>query len=70
MFFLFYLQLQCVANYDFTGQDDEELNLKRGDIIHVTDKSDPNWWSGELKKQDGKIEKGVFPATYVSTYNG
>ncbi len=58
-----------IANYDFKPQDAEELELKRGDIISVVDKGDPNWWTGELVR-NGRLVRGVFPATYVSPYNG
>lgn len=48
------------AVYDFNGQEKDELQLHRGDIVTVIDHSDKNWWVGELNGQSG-----MFPATYV-----
>lgn len=48
------------AIYDFTPQEPNELEFKRNDIITVTDRSDQNWWEGEIGNR-----KGYFPATYV-----
>ncbi|KRX76532.1 Sex muscle abnormal protein 5, partial [Trichinella nativa] len=52
------------AMFDFTPQEEGELEFKRGDIITATDKSDDNWWEGIL---NGK--SGIFPATYVCPYS-
>jgi growth factor receptor-bound protein 2 len=49
-----------VAAYDFTPQEDVEIELKRGDRIRVLDRTDINWWKGEIH---GRV--GLFPATYV-----
>ncbi|CAG5118055.1 unnamed protein product, partial [Candidula unifasciata] len=48
------------ALYDFTPANAEEVELKKGDIILLIAKSDPNWWEGEVR---GK--KGFFPKNYV-----
>lgn len=45
------------AAYDFQAEDDTELSMKKGDVIRVTETTDPNWWAGmylltnELKKK-------------------
>lgn len=52
------------ALYDFTPQEQGELEFKRGDVITVTDRSDPHWWSGEMGNR-----RGLFPATYVAPYH-
>jgi len=52
------------ALYDFTPQEQGELEFKRGDIITVTDRSDQHWWCGEIADR-----KGLFPNTYVTTYH-
>ncbi|KAK3761357.1 hypothetical protein RRG08_060924 [Elysia crispata] len=51
------------AMYDFTPANDEEIPLKRGDVIRLVCKSDENWWEGEV---DGKT--GFFPKIYVKEY--
>ncbi len=35
------------AAYDFNAEDDSELSMKRGDVVRVTETSDPNWWTGK-----------------------
>lgn len=49
--------------YDFKPQETGELELHRGDIITVVNRSDKNWWKGKVGAQ-----KGIFPATYVVPY--
>lgn len=53
-----------LAMYDFNPQENGELEFKRGQIITVTDRSDENWWEGEIGNR-----KGYFPATYVQPYH-
>lgn len=49
------------ALFTFTAQDNDELSFVAGDWITVLDKSNPNWWKGQVH---GSI--GIFPANYVS----
>ncbi|KAI2804907.1 hypothetical protein RDWZM_008181 [Blomia tropicalis] len=51
------------AIYDFSPQEAGELEFHRGDIITVVDRSDANWWEGEIGTR-----RGFFPATYASPY--
>ncbi|KAI8796822.1 sex muscle abnormal protein 5 [Biomphalaria glabrata] len=51
------------AMYDFTPTNQEELALKKGDVIRLLAKSDPNWWEGEV---NGRM--GFFPKNYVKEY--
>eukprot|EP00040_Diaphanoeca_grandis_P029772 m.175099 g.175099 ORF g.175099 m.175099 type:complete len:404 (+) comp31799_c2_seq1:227-1438(+) len=48
--------------YDFEATEDNELSFKAGDVIVVTDHSDPNWWSGH----DQHGSQGFFPTSFVS----
>ncbi|GIY22285.1 growth factor receptor-bound protein 2 [Caerostris extrusa] len=52
------------AMYDFHPQEAGELEFRRGDIITVMDRSDQNWWEGEIGSR-----RGYFPATYVVPYH-
>lgn len=52
------------AMYDFTPQEAGELEFRRGNIITVIDKTDDNWWEGEIGNR-----RGYFPATYVTPYH-
>ena len=42
---------------DYIAQDEEdELTLRRGDIIRVIEKDNSGWWKGELRGR-----QGLFP---------
>lgn len=59
--------MKTEALYDFDG-DETELTFKMGDVIHVTDNSDPNgWWRGYLAR-DTSMQKRVasFPVNYTT----
>jgi len=50
------------AVYSFTAQDHDELSFNAGDWITVLDKSNKNWWKGQVHNA-----VGIFPSNYVST---
>lgn len=49
------------ALYGYEKQNDDELSLVEGDIIHIVDKPDPDWWEGECAGFHG-----FFPSNHVS----
>ncbi len=51
------------AAYDFQAEDESELSMRKGDVVRVTETSDPNWWSAENEKT-GK--KGIVPCQYLT----
>ncbi|TSK62649.1 Growth factor receptor-bound protein 2-B [Bagarius yarrelli] len=50
------------ALYDFTAEEQDELNFSAGDVIEVLDQSESFWWVGRVR---GK--KGLFPANYITS---
>lgn len=48
-----------VAHHQYDAEKEDELSLDVGDVITVSDMSDPGWWVGE-KVKDGKA--GWFPS--------
>lgn len=52
--------------YDYEAQGDEELSLRRGDIVLVLSKDrnisgDEGWWTGRLNEK-----VGIFPSNFVT----
>lgn len=51
------------ALYDFQAEDDSELSMSKGDVLRITDTSDPNWWNAQNEKS-GK--SGIVPQSYLT----
>ena len=51
---------KAVALYDYEVQSTNDLALKAGDVVTVIDRSDSDWWLGEIGET-----QGYFPANYV-----
>ena len=47
------------------GDDDDEVDLEKDDVVTVMLKRDSHWWIGELR---GK--RGLFPANNVKEIKG
>ncbi|KAL8196886.1 UNVERIFIED_CONTAM: proline-serine-threonine phosphatase interacting protein [Gekko kuhli] len=39
--------------YDYTGQNEDELNIREGDVVLVTEVGDDGWWTAEQNGQQG-----------------
>lgn len=50
-----------IADYDLECNSEDELSLKRGEMIYVVEKSESGWWKGRC--DDGRA--GWFPASYL-----
>jgi len=53
------------VNYDFQARSDEELEIRRGEVITVIDNSDQDWYEGQVER-DNITYKGYFPVSYVT----
>ena len=53
------------VTYDYDAENEDELNLKEGDMVKVLDQEEEGWWKGEL---NGKV--GVFPSNFVELVKG
>jgi len=51
---------KVVAIFDYNGQAEEDLPLKKEDVVTILGKPYQEWWKGEL---NGRV--GVFPCNYV-----
>lgn len=53
----------CIALYDYTPKEDNELGFKENDHVTVLEKFENNdWWKGQV---NGKV--GFFPSNYVKS---
>ncbi|KAM4600843.1 SH3 domain-containing protein 21 [Polymixia lowei] len=52
----------CQVMFNYTGQTEDELELRKGDIVSVISKEteDEGWWEGELNGH-----RGFFPDNFV-----
>jgi mitogen-activated protein kinase kinase kinase 9 len=55
----------CVAYYDYDAQNDDELTLRKNDVIEILSKDarisgDEGWWTGKIRDK-----VGVFPSNFV-----
>ncbi|CAH1263382.1 NPHP1 [Branchiostoma lanceolatum] len=55
---------QWEALSDFKGEEEGDLNFKKGDILNIVETQDDGWWMAEDK--NGK--RGLVPSTYLQVY--
>ncbi|XP_038853440.1 SH3 domain-containing kinase-binding protein 1-like isoform X2 [Salvelinus namaycush] len=53
-------QRRCKASFSYVPQNEDELELKIGDVIHILGEVEEGWWEGSLK---GKT--GMFPSNFT-----
>ncbi|KAF1641862.1 CD2-associated protein, partial [Eudyptes chrysocome] len=51
---------QCKVLYEYIPQNEDELELRLGDVIDINEEVEEGWWSGTL---NGKA--GLFPSNFV-----
>ncbi|XP_024147733.1 intersectin-2a isoform X2 [Oryzias melastigma] len=51
---------QVIAMYDYTAANQDELSFSKGQLINILDKTNPDWWKGEVKGVTG-----LLPTNYV-----
>uniref|UniRef100_A0A7N6BMD9 SH3 domain-containing protein n=1 Tax=Anabas testudineus TaxID=64144 RepID=A0A7N6BMD9_ANATE len=55
----------CKVLFDYQPQNEDELELKVGDILDITEEVEEGWWSGTM---NGK--SGLFPSNFVKELDG
>ncbi|XP_070960858.1 SH3 domain-containing kinase-binding protein 1-like isoform X2 [Oncorhynchus clarkii lewisi] len=53
-------QRRCKASFSYVPQNEDELELKIGDVIHILGEVEEGWWQGSL---NGKT--GMFPSNFT-----
>ncbi|OBS71202.1 hypothetical protein A6R68_00263 [Neotoma lepida] len=56
---------RCQVAFSYLPQNDDELELKVGDIIEVVGEVEEGWWEGVL---NGKT--GMFPSNFIKELSG
>ncbi|XP_042636261.1 CD2-associated protein [Orycteropus afer afer] len=51
---------QCKVLFEYIPQNEDELELKIGDIIDINEEVEEGWWSGTLNSKSG-----LFPSNFV-----
>ncbi|KAM6184690.1 CD2-associated protein [Rhynchocyon petersi] len=51
---------QCQVLFEYIPQNEDELELKVGDIIDINEEVEEGWWSGTLNNKSG-----LFPSNFV-----
>ncbi|CAL8313742.1 unnamed protein product [Lota lota] len=51
---------QVITMYDYTAANQDELSFSKGQLISVLDKTNPDWWKGEINGVTG-----LLPTNYV-----
>ncbi|KAJ4928774.1 hypothetical protein JOQ06_004399 [Pogonophryne albipinna] len=51
---------QVIAMYDYTAANRDELSFSKGQLISVLDKTNPDWWKGDVNGVTG-----LLPTNYV-----
>ncbi|CAG8485273.1 8103_t:CDS:2 [Diversispora eburnea] len=50
------------ALWDLNGDDEDDLNFKKGDTVEVLEKVNEDWWKGRIQ---GTNVVGIFPKVYT-----
>lgn len=53
------------AKHNFNGRDPEDLSFRKGEMLNVVEKHEPQWWKAQ--SQD-TLQIGVIPSNYVDQY--
>ena len=51
---------QVITMYDYTAANQDELSFSKGQLISVLDKTNSDWWKGEVNGVTG-----LLPTNYV-----
>lgn len=53
------------AKHNFNGRDPEDLSFRKGEMLNVVEKHEPQWWKAQSQET---LQIGVIPSNYVDQY--
>jgi hypothetical protein len=59
------IQNICLALYDYTAQDPDELTVSENTVLLVLDASDPDWWRVKVAGDEEQAHVGLVPSAYL-----
>ncbi|XP_042189814.1 SH3 domain-containing kinase-binding protein 1 isoform X4 [Callorhinchus milii] len=57
--------VEAIVEFDYKGQQDDELTISVGEVVTNIEKKDGGWWEGELGGR-----RGLFPDNFVREIKG
>jgi len=65
------------VTYDYQKQRDDEMDLKKQELVHILKQEDDGWWMGrihrEVRRENGTVDNvwvnGWFPSNFVEAIN-
>ena len=55
-----------VCTHDYDSRTDDDLSLKKGDLVHILRADDDGWW---LARSIDTGKTGYIPSSYVAEHN-
>ncbi|KAK3816504.1 MAG: hypothetical protein J3Q66DRAFT_432163 [Benniella sp.] len=56
----------AIALYNYEANTEDELSIKKKDVLYILEKDDPHWWKAKLKIADpNHSHVGLVPSNYV-----
>ncbi|KAK3816501.1 MAG: SH3 domain-containing protein [Benniella sp.] len=56
----------AIALYNYEANTEDELSIKKNDILYILENDDPHWWRAKLKIADpNHSHVGLVPSNYV-----
>ena len=52
-----------VAKYPYSSRADNELSFKKGDLLHIINKDEGDWWFAKAKETG---QEGYIPSNYIA----
>ncbi|SCU82611.1 LAME_0C02058g1_1 [Lachancea meyersii CBS 8951] len=58
---------EVLAQFPYTSEHADDLNFEKGTLITVQSVEDDEWYFGEYLDEQGSLQEGIFPRSFVTT---